>query len=73
MELRWNIRMQNGDTIRLYQRMALGVVPTRHFYPEDVPMDTMDALQALVDQVNETITSDIIVWFPPPTPPSSRS
>ena len=63
MELRWNIRMKNGDTIRLYQRMALGVVPTRHFYPEDVPMDTMDALQALVDQVNETITSDIIVYI----------
>ncbi|MCI9588812.1 MAG: zinc ribbon domain-containing protein, partial [Oscillospiraceae bacterium] len=38
MELRWTIRMKNGDTIRLYQRMALGVVPTRHFYPEDVPM-----------------------------------
>lgn len=63
MELRWTIRMKNGDTIRLYQRMALGVVPTRHFYPEDVPMDTMDALQALVDQVNETITSDIIVYI----------
>ncbi len=63
MELRWTIRMKNGDTIRLYQRMALGVVPTRHFYPEDVPMDTMDALQALVDQVNETITSNVIVYI----------
>ena len=63
MELRWTIRMKNGDTIRLYQRMALGVVPTRHFYPEDVPMDTMEDLQALVDQVNETITSDIIVYI----------
>ena len=63
MELRWNIRMQNGDTIRLYQRMALGVVPTRHFYPEDVPMDTMDDLQALVDEINETITSDVIVYI----------
>ena len=63
MELRWTITMQNGDTIRLYQRMALGVVPTRHFYPEDVPMDTMDDLQALVDQINETITSDVIVYI----------
>ena len=63
MELRWNIRMKNGDTIRLYQRMALGVVPTRHFYPEDVPMDTTEELQALVDQVNETITSDVIVYI----------
>ena len=63
MELRWNIRMKNGDTIRLYQRMALGVVPTRHFYPEDVPMDTVDDLQALVDEVNETITSDVIVYI----------
>ena len=63
MELRWTIRMKNGDTIRLYQRMALGVVPTRHFYPEDVPMDTVDDLQALVDEVNETITSDVIVYI----------
>ena len=63
MELRWTIRMKNGDTIRLYQRMALGVVPTRHFYPEDVPMDTMEDLQALVDEINGTITSDIIVYI----------
>ena len=63
MELRWNIRMQNGDTIRLYQRMALGVVPTRHFYPEDVPMDTKEDLQALVDEINGTITSDVIVYI----------
>ena len=63
MELRWNIRMKNGDTIHLYQRMALGVVPTRHFYPEDVPMAAMEDLQALVDQINETITSDVIVYI----------
>lgn len=63
MELRWTIRMQNGDTIRLYQRMELGVVPTRHFYPEDVPMDTMEDLQSLVDEINDTITSDIIVYI----------
>ncbi len=63
MELRWNIRMKNGDTIRLYQRMALGVVSTRHFYPEDVPMDTMEELQALVDEINGTITSDVIVYI----------
>ena len=63
MELRWNIRMKNGDTIRLYQRMKLGMVPTRHFYPEDVPMNTLEDLQALVDEVNETIPSDIIVYI----------
>ena len=63
MELRWTITMQNGDIIRLYQRMALGVVPTRHFYPEDVPMAAMEDLQALVDQINETITSNVIVYI----------
>ena len=63
MELRWNIRMKNGDTIRLYQRMALGVVPTRHFYPEDVPMNTTEELQALVNEINETVTSDVIVYI----------
>ncbi|NBI68320.1 zinc ribbon domain-containing protein [Pseudoflavonifractor sp. 60] len=63
MELRWTIRMQNGDTIHLYQRMVLGVVPTRHFYPEDAPMDTMEDLQFLVDEVNETIPANIIVYL----------
>lgn len=63
MELRWTIRMKNGDTIRLYQRMALSIVPTRHFYSEDVPMNTMEDLQALVDQVDGTITADVIVYI----------
>ena len=63
MELRWTIRMKNGDTIRLYQRMELGVVPTRHFYPKDAPMDTMEDLQALVDEINETIPANIIVYL----------
>ncbi len=63
MELRWTIRMKNGDIIRLYQRMELGVIPTRHFYPEDMPMETLEDLQALVDTVNETIPANIIVYL----------
>ena len=63
MALRWTIRMKNGDVIRLYQRMELGVVPTRHFTPEDAPMDTMEELQALVDEINETIPANIIVYL----------
>ena len=63
MELRWTIRMKNGDTIRLYQRMELGVIPTRHFYPEDAPMDTLEDLQALVEEINRTIPPDVIVYL----------
>ena len=63
MELRWTIRMKNGDVIRLYQRMELGMVPTRHFTPEDAPMDTIEELQALVDEINGTIPSNIIVYL----------
>lgn len=63
MELRWTIRMKNGDTIRLYQRMELGVVPTRHFTREDAPMDTTEDLQALVDEINKTIPSNTIVYL----------
>ena len=37
MELRWNIRMQNGDTIRLYQRMKLGMVPLPGGRPHEHP------------------------------------
>ncbi len=63
MELRWTLTMRNGDTICLHQRMELGEIPTRHFYPEDAPMDTMEDLQALVDEVNKTVTPDIIVYL----------
>lgn len=63
MELRWTLRMRNGDAIRLYQRMELGVVATCHFYPEDAPMDTLEDLRALVDRVNETVPADMIVYL----------
>lgn len=61
MELRWTLRMRNGDIIRLYQRMELETVPARHIYPEDAPMDTLEGLQALVDRVSETVPADLIV------------
>ena len=57
MELRWTIRMRNGDTIRLYQRMELGVVPTRHFYPEDV--QSMDRLLAAAERAGAVMCTDL--------------
>ncbi len=69
MELMWTIRMKNGDVIRLHQRMMLEVVPTRHYYPEDWAMDTIEDVQALVNEVNETVPAEIIVYLhlPPVT------
>lgn len=69
MELLWTIRMKNGDVIRLHQYLSLDVVPTRHYYPEDAAMDTIEDLQALVDEINETVDAGIIVYLhlPPVT------
>ena len=54
-ELLWTLRMENGDTIRLRQKILIEPVETYSFYPEDHSMETIEELQALVDQINKDI------------------
>ena len=50
-ELVWAFRMKNGDTIRLSTNVKVEVVKTYRYYPEDVPMETAEDVQALVEQI----------------------
>lgn len=63
MELRWTLAMKNGDTIRLYQRVGLDVIPTLHYTPESSAMNTAEELQALVDEINKTADPKAIVYL----------
>ena len=63
MELRWTLTMKNGDTIRLYQRVDLDVIPTLHYTPENCAMNTAGELQALVDEINKTADPEAIVYL----------
>lgn len=69
MELIWAIHMENGDTIRLHQKVELIPIPTYRYYPEDVPMETVEELQALVDKIGAEVEEEAIVYIhlPPVT------
>lgn len=54
-EVEWTIRMKNGDAIILRQKLIFEPVDTIHYYPEDYPMDTIEELQALVDQIQAEV------------------
>ena len=54
-ELAWSIRMKNGDTIILRQKLVFELVDALHYYPEDWPMDTIEGLQALVDRIEKEV------------------
>ena len=60
-ELVWTIRMENGDTIRLRQKIAVEQVRTYDYGPEEYPMDTIEDLQALVDRIAETVPLPAVV------------
>ena len=69
-ELVWTLEMKNGDVIRGRQTMYCQPHPVYDYYPEDAPMDTIEELQALVDEINETIDddyADINLYLPPVT------
>ena len=60
-EIAWTIHMKNGDTIILRQRMNLAPVDSLHYYPEDWPMDTIEELQALVEQIQAEVPLPTVV------------
>ena len=65
----WVITMNNGDIIRLRQTMHVTLIHTHVYDYHDYPMETMDQLKALLDQIQaETNRLDeVIVYLPPVT------
>ena len=68
-ELVWTLRMKNGDTIRLRQRITIEPIETYDYYAADCPMDTVEDLQALVDRIADEVPLPAVVniHLPPVT------
>ena len=68
-KLVWTLEMKNGDSIRLWQDIAIDPIRTCDYYPEDAPMDTIEDLQALVDKIQQEIGPDDVatIHLPPVT------
>lgn len=68
-ELVFSVCMKNGDIIRLHQEQIFETIPTYHYTSEDVPMDTLEELQALIETIKETVEPDASVYItlPPVT------
>ncbi len=60
--LTWTLRMTNGDTLRMHTQLLVEEIPTAHFYPDTTPMQTIEELQALIDNISVTIPQDTIVY-----------
>ena len=57
----WTITMNNGDVIRLHQTVEVKTIQTVDYYPEDTAMGTAEELQALLDQIGETVDPSAVV------------
>ena len=65
----WTITMKNGDVIRLHQTLEVHLIRTLDYYPEDAAMGTTEELQALIDEIGETVDPSAVVniHLPPKT------
>ena len=57
----WTITMDNGDVILLHQTLNVDLIETVDIYPEDAPMDTIEALQTLVDSIGDQVGDHDVV------------
>ena len=57
----WTITMNNGNVIRLHQTLEIRVIQTLDYYPEDYAMETGSELQALINEIGETVDPSAVV------------
>ena len=63
----WTVQMKNGDVIRVRQNIHVTAIITHEYHWEDTPMDTVEDLQALLDQTAQEIApSDLVYIYLPP-------
>lgn len=60
-ELVWTFTMKNGDIIHLRQTFKVPPIPVYDYYPEEYPMDTAEALQALIDSISAQVEAEAVV------------
>ncbi len=68
-ELVWTLTMKNGDTIRLKHTYEILPLVHQAYTTEDVPLDTIEDLRALLDRIGEEVPADTVVdiYLPPVT------
>ena len=68
-QLVFTVNMKNGDTIRVRQAHHFRSIKTYTYTPEDAPMDTLEELQALLEEIGRTAepNAEINIHLPPVT------
>lgn len=63
------LHMKNGDTIRVQQEHFFESIRTLEYDSTDAPMDTIEELQALVDEIADTVSAEdvVTIQLPPVT------
>lgn len=66
-ELAFTVYMKNGDIIRVHQEQVFETTPTCRYTSEDAPMNTIEELQALIDEVADTVDplAEVYITLPP--------
>ena len=63
----WEVSMKNGDVIRLYQIVTCDELPVVEYHYEDTRMNTIDEVQALLEEIGREEDADTLVrLFLPP-------
>ena len=65
----WTAEMKNGDVIRVRQNLHITPIITHEYYWQDYPMNTVEELQALMEQIAEEIapSDEVLLYLPPVT------
>lgn len=53
-DIRWTLRMKNGDTVTVQQRISYRLKKEVEYHWEDIPMSTAEQLQTLLDDIAAT-------------------
>lgn len=65
----WTIKMKNGDTIRMHQRVEITPLDRQQFSPETTKLDTIEDIQQLLEAIELTVNPSvpIDIYLPPYT------
>ena len=68
-ELVWTLTMKNSDTVRLKQTFEVLPLVHQAYTAQDVPLNTIEDLRALLDRIDKEVPADTIVdiTLPPVT------
>ena len=60
-QLNWELKMKNGDTLKLSHSLIIEELPVLDYHYEDTPLDTLEDIQALIDKVGQEEDPDTVL------------